>query len=67
MYDENFSMMQEDLGISETDADAIQMFELFKSLQKAGFNERQALILISLIGLPDPTLVVLDDDDNDVE
>lgn len=58
---------EDDLSISELDAEAIQMYELFSSLQRAGFTEQQSLVLISLIGLPDPSLVVLDEEESDPE
>lgn len=64
--DDDLSALEKDLNISETDVDAIHMFELFTSLQKAGFNERQALTLVSLFGVPDPDVVMytLDEDDD---
>lgn len=68
--DDDLSALEKDLNISETDVDAIHMFELFTSLQRAGFNERQALTLVALFGVPDPDMVIysidnLDDEDDE--
>jgi hypothetical protein len=56
--DDDLTQLEQSLGISETDVDAIHMFELFTSLEKAGFNERQALTLVALFGVPDATTVL---------
>jgi hypothetical protein len=65
--DDDLTQLEQSLGISETDVDAIHMFELFTSLQKAGFNERQALTLVALFGVPDPDMVLytLEDEEFD--
>lgn len=68
--DDDLTELEKDLGISGADVDAIHMFEFFMSLQKAGFNERQALTLLSFTGVPDPNMVfytIDDDDDEDDE
>jgi hypothetical protein len=44
-----FNRLEVDLGISSMDEDAMQMFELYKSLIKAGFKDRQAIRLVALI------------------
>jgi hypothetical protein len=62
---ENFEEFEEDLAISELEADAIHMHEFFSALRRAGFSEQQALILVSLFGAPDSTLVVSEDDDEE--
>lgn len=45
----NFEALENELGLSPMDQDAVQMHELFRSLLKAGFRERQALILVAMI------------------
>lgn len=65
--DDDLTELETDLGISDTDVDAIHMFEFFTSLQKAGFNERQALTLVSLFGVPDSDMVIYTVDDDDDE
>ena len=45
----DFNRLEVDLGISSLDEDAMQMYELFKSLVKAGFKDKQALRLVALI------------------
>jgi hypothetical protein len=67
--DDDLTQLEQSLGISTTDVDAIHMFELFTSLQKAGFNERQALTLVALFGVPDPDMVfyTVEDSDDDEE
>lgn len=61
--EDDLNHLEEDLNISEIDADAIQMHEFFSALQRAGFTEHQALTLVSLFGAPDPTLVSFDDEE----
>ena len=63
--EEEMYELERALGISALDADAAHMHEVFTSLTRAGFNERQALILVSLFGSPDPDMVVLTYDDNE--
>lgn len=69
--DEDLSGLEQDLDISELDTDAIQMYELFKALGKAGFTERQAILLVALLGVPEPDMVMYDldtqGDDNEEE
>ena len=45
----DFSKLENELGLSPMDQDAVQMHELFRSLLRAGFRERQALILVAMI------------------
>lgn len=45
----NFDALAKELGFTAMDTDAVQMFELFQSLVKAGFKERQALYLVGVI------------------
>jgi hypothetical protein len=47
--DSDFEAFSKELDVSPLDLDAIQMFELYKSLMKAGFVEIQALRLVSMI------------------
>jgi hypothetical protein len=47
--DSDFEAFSKELDVSPLDLDAIQMFELYKSLMKAGFIEIQALRLVSMI------------------
>lgn len=44
-----FNRLEVDLGMSSMDEDAMQMHELYKSLVKAGFRDKQALRLVALI------------------
>lgn len=41
--------MERELWISPMDEDSIQMFEMYRSLLRAGFRERQALTLVATI------------------
>jgi hypothetical protein len=45
----DFRKFEEELNLSPLDEDAFQMFELFNSLLRAGFRERQALTLVAMI------------------
>jgi hypothetical protein len=45
----DFEKMEAELGLTPLDEDAFQMFEMFNSLLRAGFRERQALILVGII------------------
>lgn len=45
----DFEAFSKELDVSPLDQDAIQMYELYKSLIKAGFIEIQALRLVSMI------------------
>lgn len=47
--DSDFEAFSKELDVSPLDQDAIQMFELYKSLTKAGFIEMQSLRLVSMI------------------
>ena len=49
LEDSDFEAFSKELNVSPLDLDAIQMFELYKSLIKAGFIEIQALRLVSMI------------------
>ena len=45
----DFEALAKELGFNAMDADAVQMYELFLALTKAGFKERQALYLVGVI------------------
>jgi len=45
----NFDEYEKELDISPLDEDAFQMYELFNSLTRAGFHEKQALYLVAMI------------------
>jgi hypothetical protein len=45
----NFEALEEQLDFSALDEEAVHMHELYKSLIKAGFRERQALLLVAMI------------------
>jgi hypothetical protein len=45
----DFNKFEEDLGLTPMDEDAFQMYELFNSLLRAGFKEKQALHLVAMI------------------
>ncbi len=45
----DFEALAKELGFNAMDADAVQMFELFQALTKAGFKERQALYLVGVL------------------
>jgi hypothetical protein len=45
----NFEALEEELDISPLDEEAVHMHELYKSLKKAGFRERQSLLLVAMI------------------
>jgi hypothetical protein len=45
----DFDKLEDELGLSPLDEDALQMNEMFHSLLRAGFRERQALILVGII------------------
>ena len=45
----NFDALEEELDFSVLDEEAVHMHELNKSLTKAGFRERQALLLVAMI------------------
>jgi hypothetical protein len=45
----NFDALEEELDFSVLDEEAVHMHELYKSLSKAGFRERQALLLVAMI------------------
>ena len=49
-YEKEFGEhLDKELGLSVLDEDAFQMYEMFQSLMRAGFRERQALILVGII------------------
>lgn len=45
----NFDALEEELDFSVLDEEAVHMHELYKSLIKAGFRERQSLLLVAMI------------------
>lgn len=45
----DFDKLEKELGLTPLDEDAFQMYEMFQSLLRAGFRERQALILVGII------------------
>mgnify|MGYP000515187225 CR=1 FL=1 len=45
----DFEALEEDLGLSPMDEEAMQMHELYKSLTRAGFRDKQALYLVAMI------------------
>jgi len=45
----DFDKFEKELDISPLDEDAFQMYELFLSLLRAGFREKQALYLVAMI------------------
>lgn len=45
----NFDALEEELDFSPLDEEAVHMHELYKSLIKAGFKERQSLLLVAMI------------------
>lgn len=45
----NFDALEDELDISPLDEEAVHMHELYKSLKKAGFKERQTLLLVAMI------------------
>lgn len=47
--DPDFEKLEEELGLTPLDQDAFQMYELFNSLLRAGFREKQALQLVAMI------------------
>jgi hypothetical protein len=45
----NLGILEDDLGFSPLDEEAVHMHELHKSLIKAGFRDKQALLLVAMI------------------
>lgn len=45
----NFEALEDELDLSPLDEEAVHMHELYKSLKKAGFKERQTLLLVAMI------------------
>jgi hypothetical protein len=45
----NFDVLEDNLGFSPLDEEAVHMHELHKSLIKAGFRDRQAITLVAMI------------------
>jgi len=45
----DFEKLEADIGLTPLDEEAFQMHEMFQSLMRAGFRERQALILVGII------------------
>lgn len=71
----DFDALEQDLGLSPMDEETLQMHELFKSLLRAGFRERQALILVAMIvnDMNEQAIIVqqnqedIDEDDEDLD
>lgn len=67
----DFDALEDDLGLSPMDEETLQMHELFKSLLRAGFQERQALSLVAMIvnDMNEQAIIVqhIDDDDDDLD
>jgi hypothetical protein len=65
----DFDKLEKEIGLSPLDEDAFQMYEMYKSLLRAGFREKQALQLVAMI-INDAELyysVDVDSDDEDGE
>lgn len=45
----DFDQLEQSLNLSPMDEEAVQMHELFNSLSRAGFNEKQSLTLVAMI------------------
>jgi len=45
----DFEALEKDLGLSPMDEEAMQMHELYNSLVRAGFRDKQALYLVAMI------------------
>lgn len=45
----DFEKFEEELGLSPLDEEAFQMFEMYNSLLRAGFRDKQALYLVAMI------------------
>lgn len=45
----DFDQLEQSLNLSPMDEEALQMNELFNSLSRAGFNEKQSLTLVAMI------------------
>jgi len=45
----NFDVLEDNLSFSYLDEEAVHMHELHKSLTKAGFRDKQALLLVAMI------------------
>jgi hypothetical protein len=67
----DFDRLEKEIGLSFLDEEAFHMHEMFKSLLRAGFRERQALILVAmLIAEAEESEVYYvkeDDDEEDVD
>lgn len=66
----DFEKLVAELGLSPLDEYAFQMYEMYESLLRAGFRERQALILVAIIMSEDnasEVYYVKDDDDPEEE
>jgi hypothetical protein len=64
----DFSNFAVQLNMSPLDLEAVHMYELFNSLQRAGFLERQALLLVAMIATETEDARVqysLEDDDDE--
>lgn len=66
----SFEELVSELGLSPLDEYAYQMYEMYESLLRAGFHERQALILLAIIMSEDnasEAYYVRDDEDPEEE
>lgn len=72
------SWLEQNLGLTSLDQDTAHMHELFKSMIKSGFTERQAIRLVALIITENDVLddaivfqldpsAMVDDDDDDMD
>ena len=63
----DFEKLEKELDLSPLDEDAFQMFEMFNSLLRGGFQEKQALHLVAFILVETQQAYLLMEDDEDDE
>lgn len=67
----DFDQLEQSLNLSPMDEEAVQMHELFNSLTRAGFNEKQALTLVAMIvnDMQEATahIQIIDEDEEDID
>lgn len=68
--DSDLSNFAIQLNMSPLDLEAVHMYELYNSLLRAGFLERQALLLVAMIATETDDaqaqyMVIADDEDDD--
>lgn len=66
----DFDALSKELGFNALDGDAVQMYELYQSLIKAGFKDKQALYLVGIIvaeSVADEVVAFFPDEDEDSE